>query len=75
MIFFSHNHYYSYIRQKLQGQDRWVLFNDTFIKEIKQGWPQIIHDSLMSKAYPTVLVYEQKSSDEPELLPLMLDDK
>ena len=46
------------------GVDRWVLFNDEQVYAMAEGWQEILNDCLGSKAYPSVLVYEQMSEQE-----------
>ena len=46
------------------GVDRWVLFNDEQVYAMAEGWQEILNDCLGSKAYPSVLVYEQVSEQE-----------
>ena len=49
--------------------NRWVKFNDTVVKEVVDGWPEIVHDCLTGKAYPTVLVYERCDSEHVSQAP------
>lgn len=46
------------------GVDRWVLFNDEQVYSMTEGWSEILNDCLGSKAYPSVLVYEEMSEQE-----------
>ena len=52
------------------GVDRWVLFNDEQVYSMTEGWSEILNDCLGSKAYPSVLVYEEMSEQEEVQLQL-----
>lgn len=64
MICFVGKHYLVFIRSpnpnadKYRYQSIWTLFNDTQIKDFKNGWTEVVDYCVDTKAVPTLLVYD-----------------
>ena len=78
MIVFSQNHYYLYVLQTAisgsQREQRWVCFNDSLVRIVPKGWPEVISECLMSCAYPTIIVYEAADEATASDAPYLFDD-
>lgn len=64
MVCFVGKHYLVFIRfpnltpDKYRYQSKWTLFNDTQVRDFKNGWSEVVDYCVDTKAVPTLLVFD-----------------
>lgn len=66
LICFVGNHYLVFIRshsQRPQPERKifstWTLYNDTQVRDFKNGWVEVVDYCIDTKAVPTLVIYDQ----------------
>ena len=46
------------VKVEANGKEEWTLYDDKYLKSMKDNWAEIVRDMSRVNAYPTVLIYE-----------------